>query len=216
MLFLIPIPAISAGIPTIDVAAIAQTVTEGIARAKEFEQTITSARDRLNQLKAQARHYEDMVEGHYNFKDILNDPNLNQFMAMDDWKQIYNDVEDLDELREEFELYSDDPIVQRRYDNQLRQYSTNKKYYEATVRRNKNMQNLLDQFSTASTPAEKEDIANTISYEQTQIQNDAQMMATMNTLMEKQYLLEHEQKATEDINLMLGDGYPQELKRLTN
>ncbi len=169
-------------------------ITDGLARAKEFKQNMDEARNRLNEMKSSADHYKKMVDGHFNFEDVLNDPYANQFMALDDWKQIYNDSAGLAELRQEFGMYSDDPVVQRQYDNKLRQYNAQTKFYKASVERNKKMQSLLGQFSTATTPAAKEDIANAIRFEQTQVQNDAQMMATMNTLMEKQRVLEHEAK----------------------
>lgn len=198
----------ASGIPVVDVANLAQIVTEGLARAKEFKQNMDEARNRLSEMKASSDHYKKMVDGHFNFEDVLNDPYANEFMALDDWKDIYNDSSGLVELREEFGMYSDDPLVQRRYDNQLRQYNAQSKFYKASVERNKKMQSLLGQFSTATTPAAKEDIANAIRFEQTQVQNDAQMMATMNTMMDERRRLEARKKSQEKVELMFGDGFP--------
>lgn len=209
MFFLIfPLGVTASGIPVVDVAGLTQMITDGLARAKEFKQNMEEARNRLNEMKSSADHYKKMVDGHFNFEDVLNDPYANQFMALDDWKQIYNDSTGLAELREEFGLYSDDPNVQRRYDNKLKQYNAQTKFYKASVERNKKMQSLLSQFSTATTPAAKEDIANAIRFEQTQVQNDAQMMATMNTLMEKQQRLEHDASEREDVRIMFNEGFP--------
>lgn len=210
LVFCLMLPQVvtAAGIPVVDVAGLTQMITDGLTRAKEFKQNMDEARNRLNEMKATSDHYKKMVDGHFNFEDILNDPYANQFMALEDWKQIYNDATGLAELRHEFGMFSDDPVVQRQYDNKLRQYNAQTKFYKASVERNKKMQSLLSQFSTATTPAAKEDIANAIRFEQTQVQNDAQMMATMNTLMEKQRILEHEAKADEDIKIMLGEGFP--------
>ncbi|WP_223823898.1 type IV secretion system protein [Candidatus Enterovibrio escicola] len=149
-----------------------------------------------------------MVDGHFNFEDLLNDPYANQFIALDDWKQIYNNSTELAELRQEFSMYSDDPLVQRRYDNELRQYNVQTKFYNASVERNKKMQLVLKKFSTATTPAAKEDIANAIRFEQTQIQNDAQMMSSLNTLIETQRILEAGKRSDEKVKLMFGDGFP--------
>ncbi len=202
-----PLGVMASGIPVVDIAGLTQMITDGLARAKEFKQNMDEARNRLNEMKSSADHYKKMVDGHFNFEDVLNDPYANQFMALDDWKQIYNDSAGLAELRQEFGMYSDDPVVQRQYDNKLRQYNAQTKFYKASVERNKKMQSLLGQFSTATTPAAKEDIANAIRFEQTQVQNDAQMMATMNTLMEEQRILEAGKKSDEKVKLMFGEGF---------
>ena len=203
-----PLSVSASGIPVVDIAGLLQMVTDGLARAQEFKQNMDEARNRLGEMKSTADHYKDMVDGHYNFEDILNDPYANQFMAMDDWKQIYDDSTGLAELRQEFDMFSDDPQVQRRYDNKLRMYNAQTKYYKASVERNKKMQTLLIQFSTATTPASKSDIANTIRFEQTQVQNDAQMMATLNKLMENQQRLENGAAARESTRRLLNEGYP--------
>lgn len=203
-----PFGVTASGIPVVDIAGLTQMIVDGLTRAQEFKQNMDEARNRLNEMQSTADHYKKMVDGHFNFEDVLNDPYANDFMALDDWKQIYNDSTGLAELRQEFGMYSDDPIVQRQYDNKLRQYNAQTKFYKASVERNKKMQSLLGQFSTATTPAAKEDIANAILFEQTQVQNDAQMMATMNNLMEKQQRLEHDASEREDVRIMFNEGFP--------
>lgn len=203
---LLSFKSIASGIPVVDVASLSQMITDGLTRAKEFKENMDEARNRLNQLKAQQRHYEKMVEGHYEFEDVLNDPYVNEFMALDDWKQIYNDSEGLSELRDEFDMHSDNPAVQRRYDNELKRYNAQSKYYKTVVDRNRRMAGLLEQFSGASTPAAKSDIANAISFEQTQVQNDTQMMNTMNELMDKQERLRKDTETRERTRVMLNEG----------
>ena len=209
MLLALPLSVSATGIPVVDVAGLLQMVTDGIARAQEFKQNMDEARNRLGEMKSTADHYKKMVDGHYNFEDILNNPHSNQFMAMDNWKDIYNDSTGLAELRQEFDMFSSDPQVQRRYDNKLRMYNAQTKFYKSSVERNKKMQSLLGQFSTATTPAAKDDIANAIRFEQTQVQNDAQMMASLNDLMEKQRRLEVGAAARERSRKLLNEGIPQ-------
>ncbi|MFA0073411.1 type IV secretion system protein [Vibrio cyclitrophicus] len=203
-----PFGVTASGIPVVDIAGLTQMITDGLTRAQEFKQNMDEARNRLNEMQSTADHYKKMVDGHFNFEDVLNDPYANDFMALDDWKQIYNDSSGLAELRQEFGMYSDDPVVQRQYDNKLRQYNAQTKFYKASVERNKKMQSLLGQFSTATTPAAKEDIANAIRFEQTQVQNDAQMMAAMNSLMAKQRVMEADSAARASTKLLLNEGIP--------
>ncbi len=194
------------GIPVVDVASILQMITDGLQEAQQFAQNIQEAQNRLNELKSQGEHYKDMVEGHYNFEDLINDPNINQFMDLSDWKEIYDDTSDLAALRDEFDLHSDNPALQRRYDRKLKQLSTQKKYYEATINRNNQLSDLLDQFNMATTPAAKEDIANAIALHQGQIENDKQMMNAMNSLMKEQQALESSQAARAKTNDILTGG----------
>jgi type IV secretion system protein VirB5 len=178
------------GIPVVDIAGILQMVVDGFARAKEFSQQIGEAKARLNEMKDSADHYKDMVDGHFDFEALLNDPTLNKHLALDDWKDIYNDTSDLANLRGEFGMYSDDPAVQAKYDRELKQYSAQSRFYDISTNRNKNLQNLLTQFQTAINPAAKADLANSISYESAQIKNDAQMMESMTLMMQQKQMLE--------------------------
>lgn len=198
----------NAGIPVLDIGSLTQMITEGATRANEFKQNILEARNRLNEMKQQSDHYKNMVDGHFDVEKLLNDPTANKFMALDDWKKIHDSVEDIVELREEFYLFSDDPKKQKIYDAKLRQYSAQQKFYNSSVARNKKMKNLLDEFATATTPAKKEDIANTLRFEQTQMQNDVQMMASLNSLMEQQRRFEMDVSAEEKMRKWSNEGFP--------
>ena len=194
------------GIPTVDVAGIAQMVANNAARAADFAKTLSEAQKRLEQLKQTANHYKSMVEGHHSFEDVLQMANANNGFAFNNWQDIYNDTSELEQLREDFNMYSDDPEIQKRFDQELLSYKAQRNYYNGTVARNNRMQTLLNQFSTATTPGLKADLANAINFEQLQIRNDAQMMDTLNKLMEKQKSLESEQLAETNIQNALRSG----------
>ena len=204
----LPLCVSAAGIPTIDIAAIAQMILDGVEQATRFKTQMEEAKNRLSEMKSQGDHYKDMVDGHFNFEDVLNNPTSNQFMALRNWKDIYNDSTGLAELRQEFGMFSDDPIVQRRYDNKLRQYNAQSKFHKASVERSEKMKDLLEQFDTATTPAAKDDIANALRFEQTQIQNDTKMMASLNDLMAESRLLEAGKAARKSTNTLLNEGFP--------
>jgi type IV secretion system protein VirB5 len=199
-------PAHATGIPVIDVAGLLQMVVDGAQQAQQFAQQISEAKNRLNELKSQGEHYKGMVEGHYNFEDILYDPNLNGFINMDDWKDVYHDTSQLSSLRSEFGLTSDNAATQQRYDRKLQEFYIQQRFYKASVKRNEMMSDLVSQFSTAKTPSAKEDIANAISLQQTQLENDKQMMSSMSDLMERQRTLEATAEAKARTSLLLGDG----------
>lgn len=199
-------PVHATGIPVVDVAGILQMVTDGLMRAQEFREQILEARNRLGQLKDDAEFYKDMVDGHFDFERILNDPTLNQYLALDDWKQIYNDVDNIASLRDEFNMHSDNPTIQKRYDSELKQYAAQERFYKMSVERNKNLQALLRQFSAAENPAAKADLANSIQFENAQLKNDAEMMDTMTALMEQKQNYEQTRAAREKIEVQRGAG----------
>ncbi|MCY9876979.1 conjugal transfer protein TrbJ [Vibrio natriegens] len=197
----------AAGIPVVDVAGITQMVVDSAQRTQEFTQSINEARNRLNQLKNQAEHYKSMVEGHYGFEEILSDPNLNDAIDLSTYSDLYDAIDDISDLRSELELYSDDPVIQRRYDMQLKQFRFQEMLYKRSTERNERMSRLLSQFGTATTPAAKEDLANSINFETMQMQNEQRMMDSMSDMLERQRLLENEQQLNEQYNAFTsGDG----------
>ncbi|APP05193.1 type IV secretion system protein [Vibrio harveyi] len=195
------------GIPVVDVAGITQMVVDSAQRAKEFTRSISEARNRLNQLKSQAAHYKSMVEGHYGFEEILSDPDLNSVIDLNTYSDLYDAVGDISDLRSEFDLYSDDPLIQRRYDLQLKQLRFQEMLYERSTKRNERMSRLLSQFGSATTPAAKEDLANSINFETMQMQNEQHMMDSMSDMLERRKQLENEQQLNKQYNAFTnGDG----------
>ncbi|HHY0508171.1 TPA: type IV secretion system protein [Vibrio parahaemolyticus] len=202
-------PTYASGIPVVDVAGIAQMITDSATRAQEFSQSISEARNRLNQLKSQAQHYKSMVEGHYGFEEILSDPNLNDAIDLSAYSDLYDAIDDVSDLREEFGLYSDNPVIQRRYDMQLKQLKFQETLYERSAKRQERMSRLLSQFGTATTPAAKEDLGNAINFEKTLMENEQDMMTAMSEMLERQKQLEIEKRLNESYQaFMHGDGLP--------
>ncbi|EJE8675687.1 conjugal transfer protein TrbJ [Vibrio parahaemolyticus] len=206
---LLAAPVYATGIPTVDIASITQMITDSATRAKEFTQSITEAKNRLNQMKSQAEHYKSMVEGHYGFEDVLHDPTLNDVIDLSDYSDLYDAIDDISDLRTEFGLESDDPLVQRRYDMQLKQLRFQEMLYERSAKRNERMSRLLSQFKTATTPSAKEDLGNSINFEKIQMQNDQQMMVAMGDMLERQKQLEIEKQLNDSYQKALtGKGIP--------
>lgn len=201
-------PTFATGIPVVDVAGIAQFALEATTRAKDFATSLTEARKRLSELKNQGEHYKNMVEGHTDFEDLLYDPNLNDYFALDDWQKIYENTDDIADLRRKFDLYSDDPFMQRHYDRQLKQYKIQTMFYESSVKHNKNMNKLMTQYDRANTPAKKADLANAIAFEKTRIENDAQMQQKLQTAMEQQRKFELRANARKTRHMLFNEGIP--------
>lgn len=200
-------PVVNAsGIPTIDIAALIANVKDGLIKVQQFKEKISEAKNRLKQLKATGEHYKEMVDGHINFEDILNDPFLNDHIALGEWKDIYKSIDDISDLRSELDMYSDNPAIQSSYDSKLKQLAVMREFYDMTVERNTNLSNMLDQFTLADNPAAKADLSNSIQFESAQIENDAKMMDTMSAMMEEESALMAEKLAAERMDVAIGSG----------
>ena len=71
------------------------------------------------------------------------------------------------------------------------------------------MSRLLSQFGSATTPAAKEDLANSINFETMQMQNEQRMMDSMSDMLERRKQLEIEQQLNSSYQKALfGDGIP--------
>lgn len=188
-----------AGIPVIDVASIAETIKNAAVQAKNFKDQMQEARGRLAELKHQVQGLKDIkesTEGNYGdlFGDLLNDPTLSSMFALDDWRSIYNDLGVVEDLRDEFNMWSDNPATQQRFDSALKVYSFKQKSYEASVKRQERIQKISNQMSLADNPAKKDDLSNALAFEQSQQQNDAALIARLDELMKERDALARQQK----------------------
>jgi type IV secretion system protein VirB5 len=201
-------PGISAsGIPVIDVAALTQMATDNIARAeqwgREAKQWTTAngiSYDQLNQMHAEYSHYKRMVEGHYSFEDILNDPK--SLSEMEGWRELYEQFEDAEQLREQFGVDRSDDSM----DEMLRRYRMVDRFYERSLSRNQILKKLLEEFQKADNPAKKADLANAIALEQTKVKNDEQMMAALSSIKQQEDDIRHSIESKRKINNLFGEG----------
>jgi len=198
----------ASGFPTVDILASVQRGLEYVEQAARFKKEIDAWKNQINETKSQGEHYKSMVEGHFDFEDILNDPYVSAFMQRENW----NDG-DISDMRNQYGMKSDNPQLQRNYDNILRQQKMQEDMYAVSVKRSERMGDLLNQFDSAKTPAAKDDIANTLRFEQVQMQNDMQMMEYLTATMERQRLLDKGARMRELQRKLLGDGIPPPAKR---
>ena len=195
-------PAAASGIPTVDVATVGQLIASSSARAQEYKVMLEQAKSRLDQLKKDAEYFEEMIEGYEGYEKVLVDIAANSSYALDNWKSIYDEGKIIT-LRAEFGMYSDNSSKQAAMDRELMSFAVQRDYYTTAVNRNKKMSGLLAAYSGADTPLKRESIANAINFEQMRIQNDMAMMDSMKIMMEKQLVLEADERASNNIEASL-------------
>lgn len=217
-LLCLPLSSNAGGIPVFDGVSLKQMITDNIARVKQWgveaERWATDHGvdvDKMKELTSQGvelarqgEHYQEMVEGHYTFEDILNDPVLNTYAEMDGWKELYETGTDLNKLKEGLGIALDD----NRHDNALKKIDALSRFYERSARRNQTLKDMLDAFEDADNPAKKADIANAIALEQTKIKNDEQMMLSMQRMADEQARLKHAAESRHKMQMLMGDGIP--------
>ena len=199
----LPMSGYAGGIPVFDAASIARMAKDAIENAKQFKQQMDQYKAEFDELKEQGEHYKKMVEGHITFEDVLYDKNLNNYLDLDDLKELYETV-NVEEIKQELGIDDDSG----RYDYKFRKYAMQKKFYKGAQQRSNNLKELLESFKTATTPSAKADISNAIAAENIAIKNDQAMADAMNKMMEQQERLNHERKMKRRNDILLGEGIP--------
>ncbi|EGU31276.1 conjugal transfer protein TrbJ [Vibrio ichthyoenteri ATCC 700023] len=192
-------PSYSAGIPTIDVAAIAQMVLDGAEQVKRFKEQMDGVRNQIQEAKnqlleaeRQGQFYEDMVNNHTDiFSNALNKPNSSDYVTHGSWDSIYgSQSDDISSLRNKYGLESDDPKTQQYYDSLLQNHSLQEKQYKSSVERQNRLIQLSGLLQSADTPAKKADLSNSLEFERIQLDNERLLASNMQSLMEQQRDLE--------------------------
>ncbi|WP_087019124.1 type IV secretion system protein [Thaumasiovibrio subtropicus] len=194
VVFFVATPAFSAGIPVVDAVGNAQFAMETAQNAIRFQQELQQSITQYNELINQGDFYADMVNGHWNIEEIFNQPDFVKNIATANWQDAFDAI-DPSSLRSAYGLESVIPEVQAKFDNFIKQNEMLKTMYEQSFDRQARIENLHSQMSSATTPAQKDDLANAIKYEQMQIQNDAQILDNMNKLIAHELKLEVERRA---------------------
>lgn len=154
---------IASGIPTVDVAAIAKTVEEGLTRAKE-------AANQLNQLKEQyeqqMKYAEDQKQRLEGFTDFSSGFDSASSYMKDSLSSITDGAKsDLSGLRDKYNLNSDDNVTQERYNTLLQKIKLYDEFNDSMRSRADRITSLQNDFSSADTPQKKADLANQLSTE---------------------------------------------------
>ena len=184
----ITLPAMATGILTFD-------TTAALNMAQQAKDVADQALKQLEATKQAAEQAKSRFEGNWGMADILNDPTLNSYLPKGDWKDIYDGSRDVTAKRDEYQLHSSNPDVQKSYDELLTNIAVMEDSYKASVERQNNIEQLARYMNDAQTPQEKQDYANRLQYEQIQLANEKTRIDTMATLMEEKNKAQSRAKA---------------------
>ncbi|EAA1887998.1 conjugal transfer protein [Salmonella enterica subsp. enterica serovar Fluntern] len=193
-----------AGVPTVSVAELAQLVQNAQQQAQQALAQLEKAKEAIQQAKSQYEHYKSIMEGNDKLGSFLNDPYVNQLLPARDWQDIYNQTQDLTDLRKRYGVSGYEPEVQKVFDKLLRQAGVLEEQYKATNIRKKNAETLRNKLNEVQTPAEREQLVLRYQQEQLELANQQTQLQNTRYLMEQQEKLEQKKKEQNFVDYMLG------------
>lgn len=191
----LPAISVASGIPTIDMANIAQLAANAKQQAEEALSQLNKTKEAIQQAKNQYDHYKRLVTGNDQLGNFLNDPTLNQVLPLSDWNSVYTDTRNLTDLRNRYGLTSSDPKVQQAFDHLLSQAGAFEDTYNAASQRIKNAEQLRQKLNTVQTPQQREELALRVQQEQLELQNQQIQLQNMKLLMDQKDKIEDEKRA---------------------
>lgn len=196
--------SLAEGVPTVSPAELAQMAANAQQQAKEALAQLNKAKEAIAQAKSQYDHYKGLIEGNSNLGDFLNDPLVNDLIPMGDWEQIYNDANNLPDLRQRYGLTSDDPVVQKAFDKLLMKADVLEKEKITSDTRVQNAKKLRAKLNAVQTPQEKQDLALRYQQELLEIQTQQLRMQNIQDLAAEKAKLEDHKRAQDYKDYMLG------------
>ena len=153
-----------AGIPVVDVAAIAKTVEEGLTRAQEAANNLAQLKEQYEQSIKYAEDQKKRLEGFTDFRGGFD--SASSYLS-DSLSDITKGADsNLSSLRGKYNLVSTDSQTQSRYDSLLKKITFYDSFNESIRERADRITTLQKSFTSSTTPQEKADIANQLSVEQ--------------------------------------------------
>lgn len=190
-----PLLSHASGIPTVDVASIAQQVMNATQQAQQALDQLNQTKAAIQQAKNQYDHYKSMVTGNNQLGNFLNDPLLNNVLPVKDWNDIYSDTKNLTDLRSRYGLTSSDPKVQAAFDKLLQQAGALEDTYNAASQRIDNAEQLRQRLNTVQTPQEREELGLRLQQEQLELQNQQIKLQNIQMLMDQKEKIEDKKRA---------------------
>lgn len=189
--------ALASGIPTVDAANLAQMLLDAQSQAQQALDALNTAKDGIAQAKAQYDHYKGIVTGNDQLGRFLNDPALNRLLPMGDWSEMYDNIKDIEGLRERYGLTSKNKDVQTQFDKLLAVAGVLEANYDASTERVRNAEKLRQKLDEVQTPQQKEDLNLRYQQELLELQNQQLRLTTMKMLSDEKLRIESQRAAQE-------------------
>ena len=151
--------ALSAGIPTVDAVNVATTIAENLKTLAQLKEQLSALKDQIKQAQQFANDTKNRLEGNWKLGDVINnDQFLNSLPK--NAQDILTEGMTITGLRDKYGLKTDNEGLQKNFDGLMAFTERTEKNYQNTINRLKSLQQIKALSDAATTPAQKQDVAN--------------------------------------------------------
>lgn len=198
------IPAVAAGVPTLDAVTAAILESNAVAQAKQALDVLNTAKDGIRQVEQQYNNYKSIVTGNDKLGAFLDNPSVNKVLPLGEWSDVYDTAQNIASLRDRYGLKSDNASVQAKFDRALAAMDALERNYKATTERVSNAEQLRAKLNEVQTPQQKEDLQLRYQQELLEQQNQQMRLANMQMLQHQQEKLENSKRGQDFEDYMSG------------
>ena len=192
--FTAPNIALAGGIPTVDPAAIATTISENLKTLEQLKSQLDAINKQIDQARQFANDTKNRFEGNWNLGDLISNDDFLRSLPKEAKDVLIgnSNSSNLDNLRRKYGLSSDNAQTQKSYDALMKYAERTQNVYENTLKRIKNLKKIKELADAAQTPAQKQDVANKLALEQLSFNQEQQALKQMETAIAAQKDIDQE------------------------
>ncbi|OOF77866.1 hypothetical protein BKG96_07540 [Rodentibacter caecimuris] len=173
--------ALASGIPTVDAAGIATTIAENLKTLEQLKEQLDAAHQQIEQAKDFAKNEIRRFEGNWNLGDLISNDDFLRTLPQQAKDILIGNSNsfDIGNLRNKYGLLSDNAQTQKSYDALMKYTERMNDVYKNTLKRIKSLEKIKDLANAATTPAQKQDVANKLALEQLSFNQEQQALKQM-------------------------------------
>ena len=186
--FTAPNIALAGGIPTVDAAGIATTISENLKTLEQLKSQLDAINQQIDQARQFANDTKNRFEGNWNLGDLISNDDFLRSLPKEAKDVLIGNSNsfNLDNLRRKYGLSSDNAQTQKSYDALMKYAERTKTVYDNTLKRIKNLDQIKKLANAADTPAKKADVANKLALEQLNFTQEQQALKQMEEAIKSQ------------------------------
>ncbi len=180
--------ALASGIPTVDAAGIATTIAENLKTLEQLKEQLAAAQEQIEQAKDFARNEIRRFEGNWNLGDLISNDDFLRTLPQQAKDILIGNSNsyDMSSLRNKYGLSSENAQTQKSYDALMKYAERMNDVYQNTLKRIKNLEKIKDLANAATTPAQKQDVANKLALEQLSFNQEQEALKQMEVAIKTQ------------------------------
>ena len=135
--FTAPNIALAGGIPTVDPAAIATTISENLKTLEQLKSQLDAINQQIDQARQFANDTKNRFEGNWNLGDLISNDDFLRSLPKEAKDVLIgnSNSSNLDNLRRKYGLSSDNAQTQKSYDALMKYAERTQNVYENTLKR---------------------------------------------------------------------------------